>query len=367
MTGHVQDLWMRPGENGRKVRGPRWGKGKRWQARWQEAGHEKTQVFASKDAAEKWLALVEVHGPIKPRPKVTFGEYADTWRRSQLHHRSGTAENTELVFRKMLAPSLGRLPLADVTRTDVQNAVIDWQARYSVGRVHLAYGYTATVFKSAMLDKLIDATPCQRVSLPEKVTKRVVPLTAEQVHEIADRMPPYLRSAAIVAAATGLRIGELGGLTYDRVGDHVLRIDRQMRATRNKVPIFGPPKTEAGNRDVPIGEVAWRVLQEHIAEHPDNKHGLVWTGPQGGPLIRSRAGEAWRDATKGMGLRPRSGWHSLRHFHASMLIAAGLSPRAVADRLGHADVSITLTVYSHLWPSDQQRANDATDEGLRGF
>jgi hypothetical protein len=93
MTGHVQDLWMRPGDRGRKVRGPRWGKGKRWQARWIEAGHEKAKVFASKDAAEKWLALVEVHGPIRPRPKITFGEYADTWRQSQLHHRTNTVEN----------------------------------------------------------------------------------------------------------------------------------------------------------------------------------------------------------------------------------------------------------------------------------
>lgn len=367
MTGHVQDLWMRPGENGRKVRGPRWNKGKRWQARWQEAGHEKAKGFTSKDAAEKWLALVEVHGPIRPRPKVTFGEYADTWRKSQLHHRANTVDNVEIVFRKMLAPTLGKLPLADITRADVQNAVIDWQAHYSAGRVQLAYGYTATVFKSAVMDHLVPETPCRKVSLPTIAKHRVVPLTPEQVKQIHDRMREHLKTAVVVAAGSGLRIGELGGLTYDRIVGRTLKIDRQMTSTRNKRPVYGPPKSGAGDRDVPLGEVAWKAIQEQIAAHPDNRYGLIWTGPQGGPIIRSRAGEAWREATEGMGLPERSGWHSLRHFHASLLIAAGLSPRAVADRLGHKDVTETLATYAHLWPNDQQRANAATDDVLSGF
>ncbi len=72
----------------------------------------------------------------------------------------------------------------------------------------------------------------------------------------------------------------------------------------------------------------------------------------------------WRDAVKGMGLPPRTGWHLLRHYHASLLIAAGLSPRAVADRLGHADVTETLKTYSHLWPTDTTRAVAAVEAEL---
>ena len=70
------------------------------------------------------------------------------------------------------------------------------------------------------------------------------------------------------------------------------------------------------------------------------------------PLSRGRLSEIWSRATEGMGLPDRSGWHDLRHHHASLLIAAGRSPRAVADRLGHADPSETLRTYAHLWPSD---------------
>lgn len=367
MTGHVQDLWMRPGDNGRKARSERWGHGKRWQARWQEAGHEKAKVFTSKDAAASHLALVEVHGPFKPRPKVTFQQYAETWRRSQLHHRGSTAEAAERMFRIMLYPHLGALPLIDVTRQDVQNAVIDWQTRYAAGRVHIAYGYVATVFKSALLDQIVPTTPCRKISLPEKQTKRVVPLTVAQVTEICDRVAPHWRSTVIVAAASGLRIGELGGLTYDRIQDHALIVDRQLVRMTKAGPVFGPPKSSAGDRTVPIGDVAWRALSEHMSAHPDNPHGFVWVGRQNGPLARGRASEAWREATLGMNLRARSGWHDLRHFHASDLIAAGLSPRAVADRLGHKNVAVTIEVYTHLWPTDQGRAVAATDETLGGL
>lgn len=61
-----------------------------------------------------------------------------------------------------------------------------------------------------------------------------------------------------------------------------------------------------------------------------------------------------------------TGWHLLRHYHASLLIAAGLSPAAVAARLGHADVSETLGTYAHLWPSDQDRAVAAVEAELGG-
>ena len=78
------------------------------------------------------------------------------------------------------------------------------------------------------------------------------------------------------------------------------------------------------------------------------------------------AAHIWRPAVARLNLRPRSGWHELRHYHASLLIADGRSPRAVADRLGHEDVAETLRTYSHLWVDDEERALAATEQALRG-
>lgn len=57
----------------------------------------------------------------------------------------------------------------------------------------------------------------------------------------------------------------------------------------------------------------------------------------------------------------RSGWHDLRHHHASMLIAGGASVIAVARRLGHKDPTETLRTYGHLWHDDEERMVAATD------
>jgi integrase len=57
--------------------------------------------------------------------------------------------------------------------------------------------------------------------------------------------------------------------------------------------------------------------------------------------------------------------HDLRHFFASLLIRAGLSPKVVAKLLGHADASMTLRVYAHLWPDDEDRSRQAVDDAFR--
>lgn len=368
MTGHVQDLWWRTtvDADGKKsrVKSNRYGLGKRWQARWISDGRDRAKVFDSKDAARAHVAK-QLVDPDKPRPKVTFGDYYETWAASQVHHRLNTARNVDVAYRHRISKMLGRLPLADVTRQDVQNAVIEWQTNHTANTVHITYGYVASVFKLAVEDGLIDKSPCRRISLPERPKERIVPLTPAQVKQIRDAMPERWKAAVTVAAATGMRLGELAGLTIDRIGDHKLTIDRQLITVKDKAPVFGPPKSGAGNRDIPIGDVAWRALQDHLKAFPPNEHGLVFVAPRGGPLVRSSASGLWRRATEAAGVPGKTGWHDLRHAHASMLIAAGLSPRAVADRLGHSDPSLTLRIYSHLWPDDQRRATRATDEGLR--
>lgn len=355
---------MRPGPNGRKIKGPRHGKGKRWQARWVEdhGGNstEKAKAFESKDAALAHLARIAVHGPDLPRPRITVGEYAATWLQSQLHHRAHTQAALSTIFTRMIRPELGRLPVAGVTRVDVQNAVTQWASHYSPTTVYQAYSWTRTLFAAAVIDRIISETPCVRVSLPARERKRIVPLTPAQVRQITAAMPEHLRAAVTLAAATGLRIGEIGGLAPEHISGGVVSVVRQLHETRAGQPTFGPPKTKGSVRDVSMGEVATAAVERHLKDH-STLSGLVFGTQRGFPLDRRRASAAWRAAARGLDLPPDTGWHALRHFHASALIAAGLSPRAVADRLGHSTVTQTLSTYSHLWGTDDAKSIAAID------
>lgn len=61
---------------------------------------------------------------------------------------------------------------------------------------------------------------------------------------------------------------------------------------------------------------------------------------------------------------PHRTFHSLRHSHATILLAGGIHPKIVQERLGHANISTTIDTYSHVTPSMQQAAADRLDEVL---
>jgi integrase len=366
--GHIQDRWTVPGPNGKRIRGPRYGIGKRWLAQWLEGGARKSQSFATKDAADKHLAKVvadQAAGVHILTTNATLAEYGDQWVTTQIHQRPSSAEQMESRWRLHIRPALGGVKLADLTRHRVQAAVVAWSETMAPSTVGVVYGYLASICKSAVHDRLMRDTPCRDINLPRVDRERVIPLTVNQVRLIADRVHPRYQAMVLLGAATGMRSGELRGLTTDRLmfaGDLLrVRIDRQLTTT---APTWGPPKTANSDRTVTVGEQAARMMREHVARWEPHPSGLIFTGREGGPMARTSAATVWANATKDMGLRNRTGWHDLRHHHASLLIAAGLSVTAVADRLGHQDSTQTLQTYAHLWADDEERARIIVESAL---
>jgi integrase len=378
MAGHVQDLWTRPtGEadkRGRQKREPtdRQGIGRRWLATWLDGGRRRTKAFSNKDAAKAWLAQVDVDqraGTYITPHTLTVAEYGDRWVGSQIHQRASTAEQMESRYRIHIRPALGDVRLVDVTRARVQAAVIRWSETMAATSVAVIYGYLASMMKAACADRLIRDTPCRGINLPRIDHERVVPRSVDEVHAIADAISPRYRGMVLLGAATGMRSGELRGLTVDRLtfdDPLTVRVDRQLVTT---APRFGPPKTPRSDRSITVDSRSAAALREHIAAYPPHASGLIFTGRERGPLARTSAATAWHRALVVAGLQSddeveRSGWHELRHFHASMLISAGLSVIAVAERLGHQDSAETLRTYAHLWPTDESRARRAVAAGL---
>lgn len=358
--GHVRDRWMvRDPKTGRKIKGPRHGRGLRWQARWVDAnGVERTQMCATADEARDLVAATRVNPLLGSRPRpVGFATYAEQWSRSQLHHRPSTQESTSRVIDGRLLPAFAGLDLAQLTRARVRQEVVSWSQRYAPATVHVTVSVLSSILDAAVEDGHLDANPCRGVKLPAKGPGRVFIPTTDQVVELRRRITPAARSMVVVAAASGLRSGELRGLRVGNAG-RVLQVVEQLDPTG----VTGPPKSRNGVRSVDIGAAAWSELRPVVdGRRPDE---LVWTARGGQALSRSTQIDRWRRASAGLGFPPGTGWHALRHYHASMLIAAGLSPVAVAARLGNS-VRETMETYAHLWPSDEDRIVAAVDAELR--
>jgi len=107
-----------------------------------------------------------------------------------------------------------------------------------------------------------------------------------------------------LAAGTGLRPGECFGLTLDRVDflRRTLTVDRQL-VTVTGHPAFGPPKTAASVRTIPLPRVVVDALGAHLAAHPSGPDGLIFVDPFGRPIRRSWFGHTvWRPADQAAGL-----------------------------------------------------------------
>lgn len=357
---HVIDRWnsVNP-ETGRKRKTDRHGKGLRWQVEYVNGdGAKRRKSFAYRELADAFCADVkaEQHRGVYRRGtgRETFRDVSEQWLGAQLHWRDSTRRSTLSRLRQVIYPSLGPLPVANMTHMDVQNAVAVWAVDRSPAYVHAAFGNVASILKYAHAQQLIPRNPATGVRLPKKDTTPVRPIADETLDAILDAIDSQAHRLVLVAAATGLRSGELRGLTWDRITESTLTVDRQLQPWGQA---FGPLKTPSAVRQVSIGPYIHGVLEEQRAAHGQGSQGLVFTS-RGGAVSAKRM-VAWWDRMRREVPEAGKGWHQLRHYHASRLIAAGMSPTAVAHRLGHRDATETLQVYAHLWADDDDRMRDA--------
>jgi len=88
---------------------------------------------------------------------------------------------------------------------------------------------------------------------------------------------------------------------------------------------------------------------------------VIVTNAAGRIAQRNSFGDRWRAAVRAAGLPPGTRHHDLRHFYASTLIAAGVHPKVIQDRLGHATIAETMDTYGHLFPDASEQGRGALD------
>ena len=220
------------------------------------------------------------------------------------------------------------------------------------------------ILRSAVRDQRIVGTPCEGSSLPKAERRQVVPLAIAEVLALTEAMPDRYRALVTLSAGTGMRQGECLGLTVDRVDflHRELRVNRQLVTPHEGAPGFGPPKTAASVRTIPLPQTVRLALAAHLEQFPSDE--LFFTTPDGQPIRRPVFSRTWRPAATRVGLSTDQTFHDLRHFYASLLLRHGELIKTVQARLGHASAAETLDTYSHLWPDSDDRTRTAIDEAF---
>lgn len=340
-----------------------------WLVRWRDdAGVQRKKGFARRVDADRFRAEIEhklnTGTYIDPAGgRRVFREYAEAWRESQ-PHRPNTAARHRSQLAKHVYPVLGDRPLAALRPSELQAFITGLSATLSPGSVRTVWASVRAVLAAAIRDRLIGHDPAVGVKMPEKPREQVVPLTVDQVDKLVRAAPDHYRHLVTVAAATGLRQGELFGLQVDDVDfeGRAITLDRQVQPARGGGVLVGPLKNRASYRTIPVGTVVVNALRAHLKAQPAEGKEFVFRTPAGDPLSRNTFNaNVWRPLAERAGMTG-VGMHDLRHFYASALIRAGLNPKVVATRLGHANAAMTLNTYSHLWPDDEDRTRQAVDQ-----
>jgi integrase len=197
------------------------------------------------------------------------------------------------------------------------------------------------------------ADPPKAAGRPESIT-----WTADQLRSFLEATRGSRYSAAyLLLATTGLRRGEALGLRWSDLDFDAGRaaIRQTVIAIRHTV-MLGTPKTAKGRRTVTLDKGTLAALREHRRRQAAERllmgsgwtdNDLVFCHPDGTMLHPERFSRGFLETVARIGL-PRIRLHDLRHGWATMALQAGIHPKVVQERLGHANIAITLDTYSHV-------------------
>ena len=205
----------------------------------------------------------------KPQAKLTLKTYTERWLR-QRDLRSRTREEYRNLLEKQILPRLGELPIASITPDDIR----DWYAKLNPKTPTLrshAYSLLRTILRTALTDGKTHINPCTiRGAGSTKRAHQVQAASVEELAVIIEEMPDRYRAMILIGAWCALRFGEVTELRRQDVqiteGSGVLRIRRGVTRTKDG-PEVGPPKTQAGVRDVAIPPHILGAIADHLAVH----------------------------------------------------------------------------------------------------
>lgn len=342
----------------------------KWRARYRDPdGKEHARHFRfktrSKEAeaageltAQEWLdqetAKLVTGTWVAPKTaKTTVDEWCHAW----MDGYSSRRPRTVLQARSHIGhitKQFGTRQLSSIRPSEIKAWVAklktDGLADSTIYAIHSRF---RQILADAVHDGLIPRSPISRRTAPKTGTQRPYVATTAQVWALYDAMPEGLRPVVLLAAFAGLRLREIAALRVEDVD-----FMRGIITPTIQYP-DDPLKTEMSRTPIPIPQSLTLELNKIPTAWASTTLVVSAIGRPATPTMIDKAFRAAREAVEGLpeGFR----LHDLRHYYASLLIAAGLDVKVVQARLRHTSAKTTLDVYGHLWPDRDESARAAIE------
>lgn len=270
------------------------------------------------------------------------------------------AETTIYGYRKILnnhiKPYFAEKPLQSVSLQDIQNYEIFKSKTLSMSSVKKHIELLKSVFQDACRKSLINENPLLLMERRPKGSRWRECMNAQEASELCASVEgTYLEAPVVLAVYLGLRRGEVLGLRWSDVDFEagILHIANTRTKAGGKV-IEKEPKTEKSNRVMLMSPPVISALKNTFARRGANRRadrkyvdsGYVVTKPDGSPFSPNYLSEAFHKHVLKLNMK-HIRFHDLRHSFASIANEAGTPMNEISSAMGHANIGVTASVYTH--------------------
>lgn len=302
------------------------------------------------------------------------GVYLTRWLARADHLRPITRKRYEALLRLHAIPHIGAIPLRKVQPQHIADLYAALRGTRSPATIAQLHAVLHSAFDQALRWNMVARNPVAAVKAPKVEQREMRVLSLPEIHAFLDAISgDPLEALYTLAVTTGARQGELLALRWRdldldaaamSINATLTRIDGHWERT--------PPKTAGSVRTVHLSARAVRSLRAHRLRMAEELLPLR-ARTEGDTLVFLHHGEAvngfhvteraFKPLLRRHGL-PAIRFHDLRHVFVSLMLSNGVRVDLISKMLGHASPTVTMGVYAHLMPGDQEAAMAQLDAVL---
>lgn len=338
------------------------------------------------------------HGTGCMSSNMTIDQLYNTW--FEVYYKNKVRPNTivarEKTYRLHIKDKIGTWKVQNIKPVDIKNLCTEKYEDVSLRIAEDVQTVLTLMFDVAVENNIILSNPAlnatKHLMRKPKTERRVL------TYEETKRFISYLETSQvygiykpffIIAFNTGMRCGELCGLTWEDVNfeENYIQINRSLRYGKERDAgrckfLIGPPKTQTSKRQIPMiaevrkalqeqREITNKIIEGKPVEPIDGVSNFVFVSQLSTPLseyvlihrierileyLNAEERTLAKDENRKPRIIERFTPHAMRHSFATRCFESGMSPKAVQALLGHANVNISMNVYTHL--SDKQKETE---------
>lgn len=307
------------------------------------------------------------HGLFVEQEKIALDSWFETWIKEYKQNdlKTGTLISYQNYYNYYIKEFLGKMPISAIRGEHIQklyNKLLD--DNMALSSLKIISAVMNGCFQRALKNGLIERNPVKLAELPRKKQKtdRRVLTIQEQRLFLQYSQDSYLRNLFALMLRTGMRSGEARGLKFSDIDSKkdVIHIRRTLKYETGRGFFEDTPKTTTSMRDIPLTPEIIAIIEAQRKENRIYSNVVsideyIFHLPGGTPISRERVqseiDRIVKRVNKSDFQMERFTSHCFRHTFATRAIEAGMQPQTLKTILGHANLSMTMDLYSHVLPT----------------